>query len=579
MLTTPWGERLDESNVLPEYPRPQLRRNSYLNLNGRWEYAITDSGAEPERYDGTILVPFSPESALSGVQRALLSHQTLWYRRELPLWDGFVPDGGRLQIHFGAVDQEAVVTLNGVEVCRHTGGYTSFSADLTDALSQRNILVVRVRDDTDGSFHSRGKQKTKRGGIWYTPQSGIWQTVWLEAVPARHVSGLRIVPFPASAEVELCVECAESLPCEVSLLGRTHALTANAPTRLPMPDYRPWSPEDPYLYEFSVTLGEDRVDSYFGMRFISVQSDSQGVKRLYLNGKPYFHNGLLDQGYWPDGLYTAPSDEAMIFDIQTAKNLGYNMLRKHIKLEPLRWYYYCDRLGMLVWQDMVNGGGKYRFATISTPLITGVHRKDTNHRAFAREAAQGRAEYLREMEETVRQLGNAPSIVLWVPFNEGWGQFDSGDVCNRLRALDPTRVIDHASGWHDQGIGELKSLHVYFMPYRFKPDKKGRAVVLSEFGGYNLREAGHCYSDTDFGYKKLPGRAALWAAYARLFEREILPAIARGLSAAVYTQLTDVEDELNGVMTYDRRIIKLPAAELRALNRRVLEKACTASQS
>ena len=579
MLTTPWGERLDESNVLPEYPRPQLRRNSYLNLNGRWEYAITDSGAEPERYDGTILVPFSPESALSGVQRALLAHQTLWYRRELPLWDGFVPDGGRLLIHFGAVDQEAVVTLNGVEVCRHTGGYTSFSADLTDALSQRNILVVRVRDDTDGSFHSRGKQKTKRGGIWYTPQSGIWQTVWLEAVPARHVSGLRIVPFPASAEVELCVECAESLPCEVSLLGWTHALTANAPTRLPMPDYRPWSPEDPYLYEFSVTLGEDRVDSYFGMRFISVQSDSQGVKRLYLNGKPYFHNGLLDQGYWPDGLYTAPSDEAMIFDIQTAKNLGYNMLRKHIKLEPLRWYYHCDRLGMLVWQDMVNGGGKYRFATISTPLITGVHRKDTNHRAFAREAAQGRAEYLREMEETIRQLGNAPSIVLWVPFNEGWGQFDSGDVCNRLRALDPTRVIDHASGWHDQGIGELKSLHVYFMPYRFKPDKKGRAVVLSEFGGYNLREAGHCYSDTDFGYKKLPGRAALWAAYARLFEREILPTIARGLSAAVYTQLTDVEDELNGVMTYDRRIIKLPAAELRALNRRVLEKACTASQS
>ena len=579
MLTTPWGERLDESNVLPEYPRPQLRRNSYLNLNGRWEYAITDSGAEPERYDGTILVPFSPESALSGVQRALLPHQTLWYRRELPLWDGFVPDGGRLLIHFGAVDQEAVVTLNGVEVYRHTGGYTSFSADLTDALSQRNILVVRVRDDTDGSFHSRGKQKTKRGGIWYTPQSGIWQTVWLEAVPARHVSGLRIVPYPASAEVELCVECAESLPCKVSLLGRTHALKANAPTRLPMPDYRPWSPEDPYLYEFSVTLGEDRVDSYFGMRFISVQSDSQGVKRLYLNGKPYFHNGLLDQGYWPDGLYTAPSDEAMIFDIQTAKNLGYNMLRKHIKLEPLRWYYHCDRLGMLVWQDMVNGGGKYRFATISTPLITGVHRKDTNHRAFAREAAQGRAEYLREMEETVRQLGNAPSIVLWVPFNEGWGQFDSGDVCNRLRALDPTRVIDHASGGHDQGIGELKSLHVYFMPYRFKPDKKGRAVVLSEFGGYNLREAGHCYSDTDFGYKKLPGRAALWAAYSRLFEREILPAIARGLSAAVYTQLTDVEDELNGVMTYDRRIIKLPAAELRALNRRVLEKACTASQS
>lgn len=571
MLTTPWGERLDENRILIEYPRPQMRRDSYLNLNGRWEYAITDSDEPPRCWDGTILVPFSPESALSGVGRTLRPGQTLWYRREVTVPQGFIPRDGRLLLHFGAVDQEAAVYLNGVLLGRHMGGYNAFTLDVTDALGPTNTLVVRVHDDTDAGFHSRGKQKTRRGGIWYTPQSGIWQTVWMEAVPRRYIEGLRIVPLFDQSAVEVTVRCAQPLQCEATVDGRTVPFTSGEAARIPMPDFRAWSPEDPYLYDLSVTLGEDRVESYFGMRKVEVRADRGGVKRLFLNGEPYFHSGLLDQGYWPDGLYTAPSDEALIFDIQTAKSMGFNMLRKHIKVEPMRWYYHCDRLGMLVWQDMPSGGGKYRFSTISLPLVTGVHRRDNRYRAFARTSSQGRAEYMDELEEMVLQLFNAPSVALWVPFNEGWGQFDSTLVMERLRALDPTRPVDPASGWHDQGEGELRSLHVYFKPFRFRRDRRGRALALSEFGGYNLRVDGHCFNQKDYGYRRLPDAAALWRDFARLYEREVLPAVPRGLCAAVYTQLSDVEDELNGLMTYDRRVVKLDADDVRELNERLKE--------
>lgn len=571
MLTTPWGERLDENRILIEYPRPQMRRDSYLNLNGRWEYAITDSDEPPRCWDGTILVPFSPESALSGVGRTLRPGQTLWYRREVTVPQGFIPRDGRLLLHFGAVDQEAAVYLNGVLLGRHMGGYNAFTLDATDALGPRNTLLVRVHDDTDASFHSRGKQKTRRGGIWYTPQSGIWQTVWMEAVPRRYIEGLRIVPLFDQSAVEVTVRCAQPLQCEATVDGRTVPFTSGEAARIPMPDFRAWSPEDPYLYDLSVTLGEDRVESYFGMRKVEVRADRGGVKRLFLNGEPYFHSGLLDQGYWPDGLYTAPSDEALIFDIQTAKSMGFNLLRKHIKVEPMRWYYHCDRLGMLVWQDMPSGGGKYRFSTISLPLVTGVHRRDNRYRAFARTSSQGRAEYMDELEEMVLQLFNAPSVALWVPFNEGWGQFDSTFVMERLRLLDPTRPVDPASGWHDQGAGDLRSLHVYFKPFRFRRDRRGRALALSEFGGYNLRVDGHCFNQKDYGYRRLPDAAALWRDFARLYEREVLPAVPRGLCAAVYTQLSDVEDELNGLMTYDRRVVKLDADDVRELNERVKE--------
>ena len=571
MLMTPWGEHLDENCILTEYPRPQMRRNSYLNLNGRWEYAITDSDESPRRWDGTILVPFSPESALSGVGRSLQPGQTLWYRREVIVPQGFIPADGRLLLHFGAVDQEAAVYWNGRLLGRHMGGYNAFTLDATDALGPRNSLVVRVHDDTDASFHSRGKQKTRRGGIWYTPQSGIWQTVWMEAVPRHYIESLRIVPLFDQSAVEVMVRCSQPLQCEATVDGRTVPFTSGEPARIPMPDFRAWSPEDPYLYDLSVTLGEDRVESYFGMRKMEVRADRGGVKRLFLNGEPYFQSGLLDQGYWPDGLYTAPSDEALIYDIQTAKAMGFNLLRKHIKVEPMRWYYHCDRLGMLVWQDMPSGGGKYRFSTITLPLVTGIHRRDNHYRAFARASSQGRGEYMDELEEMVGQLFNAPSVVLWVPFNEGWGQFDSTLVMERLRALDPTRPVDPASGWHDQGAGELRSLHVYFKPFRFRRDRRGRALALSEFGGYNLRVDGHCFNQKDYGYRRLPDAAALWRDFSRLYEREGLPAVPRGLCASVYTQLSDVEDELNGLMTYDRRVVKLDADEVRELNERLKE--------
>lgn len=571
MLMTPWGEHLDENCILTEYPRPQMRRDSYLNLNGRWEYAITDSDELPRRWDGTILVPFSPESALSGVGRSLQPGQTLWYRREVIVPQGFIPADGRLLLHFGAVDQEAAVYWNGRLLGRHMGGYNAFTLDATDALGPRNSLVVRVHDDTDASFHSRGKQKTRRGGIWYTPQSGIWQTVWMEAVPRHYIESLRIVPLFDQSAVEVMVRCSQPLQCEATVDGRTVPFTSGEPARIPMPDFRAWSPEDPYLYDLSVALGEDRVESYFGMRKMEVRADRGGVKRLFLNGEPYFQSGLLDQGYWPDGLYTAPSDEALIYDIQTAKAMGFNLLRKHIKVEPMRWYYHCDRLGMLVWQDMPSGGGKYRFSTITLPLVTGIHRRDNHYRAFARASSQGRGEYMDELEEMVGQLFNAPSVVLWVPFNEGWGQFDSTLVMERLRALDPTRPVDPASGWHDQGAGELRSLHVYFKPFRFRRDRRGRALALSEFGGYNLRVDGHCFNQKDYGYRRLPDAAALWRDFSRLYEREVLPAVPRGLCASVYTQLSDVEDELNGLITYDRRVVKLDADEVRELNERLKE--------
>ena len=568
-LMTEWGESLNADAPLQEYPRPQFRRESYLNLNGKWEYAITESDEMPRQFDGQIIVPFSPESPLSGVNRTLQAHQTLWYRRRLVLPEGFVPQNGKVLLHFGAVDQEATVYVNGRQVAQHTGGYTAFTADVTDALQTENTLVVRVHDDTDKTFHSRGKQKTQRGGIWYTPQSGIWQTVWAEALPEQHISNINLVPLFDEQSIRITVNGTGGEGAAV-IEGTSHSFRCGEQLTVKLSDMHAWSPEDPFLYDLTLTLGVDRIESYFAMRKTEVCKDKDGIMRLFLNNKPCFHNGLLDQGYWPDGLLTPPSEEAIIYDIQTAKDLGYNMLRKHIKVEPMRWYYHCDRIGMLVWQDMMNGGGEYRFWTISTPLVTGIHQKDDQYAKFAREDAAGRAEYMRELEEMITQLINVPSIVLWVPFNEGWGQFDAKAACEKILSLDTSRPIDHASGWHDQKIGQIQSLHVYFKPYKFQPDKLNRAVVLSEFGGYNLRLEGHTFNSVDFGYKKFAHEQALWNAYRELYEQQILPAIPKGLAATVYTQLTDVEDELNGILTYDRRVIKLPADSLKALNQRTI---------
>ena len=474
---------------------------------------------------------------------------------------------GRILLHFGAVEQTATVYVNGYETCRHVGGYTPFSADITEHLTDaENEIVVKVRDLSDTSYHSRGKQKIKRGGIWYTPQSGIWQTVWLESVPEQYIKGLRITPLFDESEAELLVLSDRDLQCKAVCDGKEVIFNTNEPARLHIDHLIQWTPENPHLYNLEITMGEDRVRSYFGMRKFSVGHDEKGVKRLFLNNRPYFHNGLLDQGYFCDGLYTAPSDEAMVFDIMTAKDLGFNMLRKHIKIEPLRWYYHCDRLGMLVWQDMVNGGGEYSFITATTPLVTGIHFKDNRYKLFGREDPEGREQYYRELDEMISHLYNAVSVAMWVPFNEGWGQFDAKAAVERIRRTDTTRTIDHASGWNDQKIGDLKSLHVYFRRYRYNKDRLGRAVVLSEFGGYNYRVEGHCFNEKEFGYRRFESREELLKAFRDLYLNEIIPAKDKGLCAAVYTQLTDVEDELNGLITYDRKVIKLSADEIRDIN-------------
>ena len=560
-MLTEWGETLDREHPLPEYPRPQLVRDSYLNLNGPWSYAITKSAQKPQQADGTIIVPFSPESELSGVGRTLQPDEYLWYIRSVELPAGF--NIGRVLLHFGAVDQTATVWCNGVELATHTGGYLPFTVDLTEVLGPVNTILVCVRDLTDRSLHTRGKQKLRAGGIWYPPQSGIWQTVWLESVPNEYIRSLKVTPHFDERLVEGLVD--GSGKCVMELDGKKFSFPAGVPARVPVQRFEPWTPERPVLYPFSIQMGQDTVYSYFAMRKCSVEADETGVRRLYLNNRPYFHNGLLDQGYWSDGLYTAPSDEALLYDIQTAKAMGFNMLRKHMKVEPDRWYYHCDRLGMLVWQDMPCGGGRYDPLIISAPLVTHWHLDDSWYPLFGRANAAGRREFLSDLREMVSALYNHPCIVLWVPFNEGWGQFDSLTAVQTIEEVDRTRTIDPASGWHDQGFGGVQSLHVYFRKYKFKPDKLGRAVLLSEFGGYTHRVHGHTRSGKSFGYKNCAAPHSLEFSLQELYDEQIRPAKEQGLAAAVYTQLSDVETELNGLITYDRRKVKLPVETLRTI--------------
>jgi hypothetical protein len=569
-MLTKWGKELDPASILPEYPRPQFRRSNCEILNGKWDYAISAATLQtpPERFDGEIIVPFSPESALSGVNRTLKANECLWYRRQIESPLGFDPNTEDLVLHFGAVDQFAEVRLNGVSLAHHAGGYLPFSIVLSETFvsSIPNELIVRVRDETDTACWSRGKQSSKPGGIWYTPQSGIWQTVWLERVPKRRIETVVITPLYDQSAVEFTVWTNCGGAGVVELLGSESVFLSGTPLRLPMEGFTPWSPENPKLYDFSMRFERDFVESYFAMRKCSIEQDAQGAPRLCLNNKPYFHTGVLDQGYWPDGLYTAPSDEAMVYDIELMKSLGFNTLRKHIKIEPLRWYYHCDRIGMLVWQDMVNGGGRYGAGAISLPLVLGNAHPDSDYAYFAREEVRGREAFTRELHETVMLLYNTPSIVMWVPFNEGWGQFDANKAVAAIRALDGSRTIDHASGWHDQKGGDVKSLHVYFKPYKFQKDALGRAVVLSEFGGYSHHIAEHSFSQKEFGYKRLSSAEALTTAFERLYLREVIPAKEKGLSAAIYTQLSDVEQETNGFVTYDRELVKMDRARVCAIN-------------
>lgn len=566
-LYTPWADKIDTT----QYPRPQMVRDSFQPLDGKWKYLIQKGDLtfipdENTLFEGDILVPFSPESILSGVERTLLADEVLVYRTTFARKQ----NAPRALLHFGAVDYECRVYLNGYLICTHTGGYTPFEAEVSQFIEDENTLDVCVVDPSDSKPISRGKQTTKHGGIWYAPTSGIWQSVWLEYLPKLYVKSIKITPDLDNKLVKiLALTNAGEKPFTVRL-GKKDYLSDGGELSIPIEDLIEWSPENPYLYDFTLKAGEDTVKSYFAMRKFSLGTRDDGKPCFMLNNKPYFMTGLLDQGYWSDGLYTAPSDEALEYDILLAKSCGFNTLRKHIKIEPLRWYYHCDRLGMIVWQDFVNGGGKYNpFAILLLPNI-GINVKDSHYGFYARKDKKGKELYYKEMDEVVATLYNSPSIALWTTFNEGWGQFDSDKVTEYLLTLDNTRLIDSTSGWSDQG-GKIRSIHKYFVPFKM-PKREKRPVSLSEYGGYSLREEGHSYSDKIFGYAKMKNSDELNAALEKLWTNEIIPAREKGLCAAIYTQLSDVEEEVNGIVTYDRQVVKVNKDLMKSLNEKLCDK-------
>lgn len=564
-LMTVWGEHLDRERVLQEYPRPQMVRDNYTILNGVWNYAITASSKMPEQYDGSILVPFSPETELSGVHRQLQPKEFLWYQRSFYLDE--LPQGRRLILHFGACDERCRVYVNGTQAGFHFGGYQAFSIDITTYIVKgENKLEVCVRDRSDTSYHGRGKQKLQNGGMFYTAQSGIWQTVWYEWVPDIYIERLHIIPHYDEDSVELEIFTNESAEeksaCKVVIYADDIPVselnvTGMRKVTLPVPDKRSWSPVDPFLYQIIITYGKDQIASYFGMRCFTVEEDVNGIPRLCLNHVPYFQNGVLDQGYWPESLMTPVSDEAMIQDIKAAKRLGFNMIRKHCKIEPMRWYYHCDRLGMLVWQDMINGGDEYHM--VYTSYIPTVFKKlrkiKDNHYSFmSRSNPKGRKEWKKECLETIEQLYNCTCICTWVLFNEGWGQFDAEQNRQMVQALDSSRFIDAHSGWFDQNAGDMRSVHIYFFDLVAELGRK--PYVISEYGGLACGIPEHSYSEEVFGYGSYKNTTDFKKAYKDM-QRKIQQLYSDGLSAAVYTQLTDIEEEVNGLLTYDRRISKL----------------------
>src|SRR5690348_15109628 len=550
-FVTRWADSVTPARVLPGYPRPQLRRRAWINLNGLWDYAIRDSGvSRPRAFDGKILVPFPVESQLSGVRRAVTDSERLWYHRTVTL--PREPRGTRWLLHFGAVDWDATVNVNGRRVGEHRGGYDPFSFDITSEVigGPRQDLAVGVWDPTDRGEQPRGKQVLHPRSIWYTAVTGIWQTVWLEPVPATYISGLEVTPHLDQGTVTVRVAAtgtAHAGVTAVALAGgkavASGAGSTDSELTLHLANPHPWSPADPFLYQLRVRLASgDSAASYFGMRSIAVHPDSSGALRLFLNDRPLFEFGTLDQGWWPGGLYTPPSDAAIANDLRTLKRLGMNLIRKHVKVEPERWYYLCDSLGLLVWQDMPSGDNT---------------------------SVAGQKEFEEELERVVAALRNHPAIVMWVPFNEGWGQHDTERYVSTLRALDSTRLVDNASGWTDEKVGDVQDIHDYPGPSSPAPDGR-RAPVLGEFGGLGLPLAGHTWvSQHNWGYRRYETLDQLWNAYRALIEQLRLLE-GEGLAAAVYTQTTDVEVEVNGLMTYDRAVVKLPP-EATALDRRLYD--------
>ncbi len=573
-IKTPWFEKVDKT-PLSEHPRPQFMRKTWQCLNGLYDYAVTALGAEEMgEAQGQILVPFAIESALSGVEKPLSADERLWYRRAFTVDDTL--KGMRILLHFDAVDWACAVFLNGKELGTHTGGYDAFAFDITDVLTEgENILTLKVFDPTDEGNQQRGKQASHSHGFWYTGTSGIWQTVWLEGVGQTYIDSIKLLP-----DIDKSI-----ITIETSLSGKGYDLFAqvflNGATvaekklfekdHILIPDAKLWSPETPVLYDLKLTLkkGDEIVDtvmSYFGLRKFSIAADERGFRRLCLNNKPYFQNGLLDQGYWCDGGMTPPTDEAMIFDIQKMKELGFNMLRKHIKVEPMRWYYHCDRLGMLVWQDMVSGGKDLSTLLVGVLPNLRISVKDNKYKLFSREKPEWREEYRCELMRVLRQLYNCPSICCWVPFNEGWGQFDAVQTALAVKKFDTSRFVDHASGWHDQGGPDFKSVHRYILPVT-KPKADGRPFVLSEYGGYSYTIDGHVWNkEKSFGYIPFKSKESLSAAYKKLIEKQVAPLIKKGLCATVYTQVSDVEFEVNGILTYDRKVVKMDEETVKTVN-------------
>ena len=561
-LQTRWTREVSPQNAHPEYPRPQMTRKEWLNLNGVWGFEITTNNGQPTVFPQEILVPFPVESALSGVMKRTSENDRLWYRRTFEIPRAWI--GRRVLLHFGAVDFEATVFVNGRNLGKHRGGYDGFSFDITDSLitGGENELVVSAWDPSDAGTQPRGKQVRKPNGIWYTSTSGIWQTVWLEPVGAAHLTKLNITPDLDRSEVVLNPTTTAPLGrYTVEAIVRDGAggrFNASMPVGkklvIPIRNARLWSPETPFLYSVEVTLKlgnrtMDRVESYFGMRKISLGKDAKGFTRMMLNNQPYFQFGPLDQGFWPDGIYTAPTDDALRYDIEMTKRLGFNMARKHVKVEPDRWYYWCDKLGLLVWQDMPSGD-KY------------IGGKDPD----IKRTPESGAEFEKELGALIEGRGEHPCIVMWVPYNEGWGQWDTARIVELIKQQDPSRLVDDVSGWADRGVGDVNDMHKYPGPGSPQPEQK-RAIVLGEFGGLGLPVHGHTWqAEKNWGYRSYTNAAALTSAYEDLVSKLLPLTDEKGLSAAVYTQTTDVEIEVNGLMTYDREVVKMDWPRVAAAN-------------
>ena len=552
---------------LSEYPRPQFKRDSYICLNGYWEYAIRKEDKIPSKFDGQILVPFSPEVEKSGVNKTVLPDDYLFYKLNIELPKDFIKD--KVILHFGAVDQIAEVFVNDQFVMKHIGGFLPFEMDIKPYMDgNKATIILRVQDTTNASYHSSGKQALKPEGIWYKPQSGIYMPVWLESVKTGYIESIKITPDIDEKVVKISFKSSNK-SAKLNLKNQIYEIEVEKENIIPIENMELWSPENPYLYEFTISNDVDEVSSYFAMRKVSLMQNEKGMKVIALNNKPYFMKGVLDQGYYQDGLLTPNSDEDYINDINLIKSLGFNVSRKHIKIESMRWYYHCDRLGLLVWQDFVNGCTKYDFWLNQVPLFVRYKINDHRYKKFFRENEEGRREALNEFKETIDLLYNCPCIVYWTIFNEGWGQFDAKEIYKELKLIDPTRIYDHASGWHDQGSSDVKSMHIYKwkvkVPNRFK--LKGRAYVCSECGAYILdKRLKEAKKKEGFIYLLFNNKEDFQKEYIRFINEEIIPAKKRGMSGFIYTQLSDVEEEMNGFVTYDRKEIKVDIPVIKEIN-------------